>query len=76
MVGLRAGEVPIIAHRGEMIIPEEHGRPHAGRQPAGGDTHITDNSRHPHRHAATGMVAADSDDGKQFGQNVQKADPG
>lgn len=74
-VGLRAGEVPIIAHRGEYVLPTSAVQ--QAMRGGGGGTDTTslvstslgdvniDMSQ-------TGLVAADNDSAKQFGINVQK----
>lgn len=68
MVGLRSGEVPIIAHRGEMIIPKNMiGR--GGSAPQQITTSLGDVNIDM---SQTGLVAANADDAKKFGQNVQK----
>lgn len=71
IVGLRAGEVPIIAQRGEVIIPTSKVKYGAGAtQPVSevnttlGDVNI-DMSK-------SGAVAASNDDAITFGKNVQK----
>jgi hypothetical protein len=71
MVGLRPGEVPIIAHRGEIIVP--NARRLAGNA-AGG--HV-DNSVHQQNKISidmmgSGYVAANSENAKQVGENIQK----
>ena len=74
MVGLRAGEVPIIAHRGEMIIP----RNMVGRAAAGAGGTVVNNNYSSQLGdikidmSQTGLVAADTQAARQFGQNVQK----
>jgi hypothetical protein len=70
IAGLRANEVPIIAHRGEIIIPTSALQKSSGSragtsiQTSLGDVNI-DMSQ-------TGLVTANSDDARQFGQSVQK----
>jgi hypothetical protein len=65
MVGLKAGEVPIIAHRGEMVIPKNM----VGR----GGGNITNNLGTVNVDmSGTGMVSAGTDQARQFGQNIQK----
>jgi GH24 family phage-related lysozyme (muramidase) len=68
VVGLRPGEFPIIAHQGEVIIP--NARRVGGTQMSPnttttmGDVNID--------MGASGFVAADNDSAKEFGKNVQK----
>jgi hypothetical protein len=64
MVGLRPGEVPIIAHRGETIIPR-------GRR-IGGDVH-NDVGDINIDMSGTGLVASSSESGKLLGRQIQAA---
>lgn len=70
-VGVGPGEVPIIAHRGELVIPRNMLR----RAPGGGQpTTVTNNLGDIDIDmSATGKVAANGDDAKAFGLRVQKA---
>jgi len=64
MVGLRAGEVPIIAHRGETIIPRGGA---AGSRVTNnvGDINVD--------MSGSGFVAASSNTGKQLGRQIEAA---
>ena len=69
MVGLRPGEVPIIAHQGEMVIP--------ANQVGKGRGGYVDNSVHQQNSmsidmAQTGAVTANSEDAKTFALRIQK----
>jgi hypothetical protein len=71
VVGLGPGEVPIIAHRGEIIVPN------AKRLASSGAGKV-DNSVHNDlgpvsiNMAGSGMVAAGPEQAKQFGENIRK----
>ena len=70
IVGLRPGEVPIIAHRGEYIVPN-------ARRMAGSGGGRIDNSVHQQNRISidmqgSGYVAANSQNAKQVGENMQK----
>lgn len=70
VVGLAPGEVPIIAHRGEVIVPNARRLAGSGRQPTQSfSTSLGDINMDMKQ---TGLVAADNDSAKQFGINVQK----
>lgn len=70
IVGLSPGEVPIIAHRGEVIVPNARRLAGSGRQaPQNFTTSLGDINMDM---KDTGLVAADNDSAKQFGVNVQK----
>jgi uncharacterized protein (TIGR02594 family) len=71
MVGLRPGEVPIIAHRGEIIVPN------ARRLASSTGGGRVDNSVHQQNKisidmAGSGYVAANSENAKAVGENIQK----
>ena len=71
MVGLKPGEVPIIAHRGEIIVPN------ARRLASSSGGGRVDNSIHQQNRisvdmSGSGYVAANSENAKQVGQNMQK----
>jgi hypothetical protein len=71
MVGLKPGEVPIIAHRGEIIVPN------ARRLASSSGGGRVDNSVHQQNRisidmAGSGYVAANSENAKQVGENIQK----
>jgi hypothetical protein len=68
-VGLRPGEVPIIAHAGEYVIPKTA----MGR---GGTVSNSSSSTHIGSittNVATGAVTASTDDGKELGVRINKA---
>lgn len=71
MVGLKPGEVPIIAHRGEIIVPNAR---RLASSTGGGKV---DNSVHQQNKisidmSGSGYVAANSKSAKQVGENIQK----
>lgn len=71
VVGLKPGEVPIIAHRGEIIVPN------ARRLASSSGGGRVDNSVHQQNRisidmSGSGYVAANSENAKQVGQNMQK----
>jgi hypothetical protein len=71
MVGLRPGEVPIIAHRGEIIVPN------ARRLASSSGGGRVDNSVHQQNKisidmSGSGYVAANSANAKQLGEDIQK----
>ena len=69
VVGLRPGELPIIAKKGEIIVPN------SSRIGAGGTTHnssVVNNNGDIAIDMNSGYVAADTDSGKKFGYNVSK----
>jgi hypothetical protein len=71
MVGLKPGEVPIIAHRGEIIVP--NARRLAGTGAAGQSIRYSmDNAKINIDMSQTGFATANSENAKQFGENVQK----
>jgi GH24 family phage-related lysozyme (muramidase) len=63
VVGLRPGEVPIIAHRGETIIP---------RGASAAPTNVTNNVGDI-QVTTPGYVTATTDDGKQLGKMINQA---
>lgn len=72
IVGLRPGEVPIIAHRGEVVIPTSSrvgsstfDRNRGSQTTTVGDVNID--------MSATGLVASSTEKGKLFGREVQAA---
>lgn len=71
MVGLRPGEVPIIAHKGEVIIP-------ATKRVGAGSGAVVNNYNNQQLGpvsidmSQSGYVAADNDSAKTFGENVRK----
>ncbi len=73
MVGLKPGEVPIIAHRGEIIVPNARrlAGPSAGM---GGiqNTYQMNNSPISIDMQGSGYVASNAENAKQFGQNIRK----
>lgn len=71
-VGVAPGEIPIIAHRGELIIPKGMmGRVQGSA--AGGQTNVN-NQLGPVSidMSGTGTVAAGTDQARQFGENVRR----
>lgn len=71
VVGLRPGEVPIIAHRGEIVVPNV-GRIGAGRAGAGNTSINNQLGPVSIDMSSTGMVAAGTDQARQFGENVRR----
>ena len=72
MVGLRPGEVPIIAHRGEIIVP--NARRLAGSSGAGKvDNSVHQDNRINVNIAESGFVAANSEDAKAVGDQINRA---
>ncbi len=70
MVGLRPGEVPIIAHRGEIVIPSGRAMASSGRGNTDQSVHQTNNIKMDF--AGSGYVAGSPEEAKLFGRNVQK----
>ena len=66
--GLVGGEVPIIAHRGEMIVPKSM----VGRGGVGKTTINNQLGPVSIDMSGTGLVAAGADQARQFGENVRK----
>jgi hypothetical protein len=71
IVGLRPGEVPIIAHKGEIVIPN-------ARRVAGSGAGRIDNSVHQQNRitvdvSQSGFVAANNDDAKAVGDQINRA---
>ena len=70
VVGLRPGEVPIIAHRGEVVVPSSKVMGSGARAaPTTVSTSLGDVNIDM---SGSGMVAANGDDAREFGRNVQK----
>jgi hypothetical protein len=70
VAGLRAGEVPIIAQRGEVILPKSmKAGGSGGNAPVSYSTSLGDVNIDMSK---SGAVAADNDSAKQFGANVQR----
>ena len=70
IAGLAPGEIPAILHRGEIIVPN-------ARRLAGSGGGRVDNSVHQQNRisidmSGSGYVAANSENAKQVGQNMQK----
>jgi hypothetical protein len=70
VVGLRPGEIPIVAHKGEVVVPKAR----VGRH--GGGAYV-DNSHTVLGPVSidmsqSGFVGADNESAKQFGMNIQK----
>jgi tape measure domain-containing protein len=69
MGGIVGDEVPIIAHRGELVVPKN-----MVGQVLGGGSKVTNNvGSIKVDMSRTGVVAADSDSGKKLGQQIQSA---
>lgn len=74
MVGLKPGEVPIVAHRGELIVPRSTLMKAArGQSAVAGGGNTTLNGGVNIDMSSTGMVAANAEDARKFGLRVQKA---
>jgi Prophage tail length tape measure protein/Lambda phage tail tape-measure protein (Tape_meas_lam_C) len=72
VVGLRPGEIPIVAHKGEVVVPKARVGRHGGGAYIDNSSSSTTLGPVSIDMSQSGYVASDNESAKQFGMNIQK----